>query len=86
MGGWELVTADEPAVVAEPLLNSIVVEDGQRDGGFSDPPGTDESDWMKVFNEMDYLLDQLIASKEGSWWWRHGLSRYAGSMCEILGQ
>jgi hypothetical protein len=54
-GGWELVATDEPAVVAKPLLDSIVVENGQGDGGFPDPAGADESDWTKVF-ERDGLL------------------------------
>ena len=56
-GGWELVATDEPAVVAKPLLDSIVVEDGQGDRSFPDPAGADESDWTKVFSEMDDLLN-----------------------------
>ena len=34
---WELVAADKPTVLAEPLLDTIVVEDGERDGRLSDP-------------------------------------------------
>jgi hypothetical protein len=56
-GGWELVAADEPAVVAKPLLDSIVVENGQGDGGFPDPASADESDWAKAFSETHCLLD-----------------------------
>ena len=43
-GGWELVAADEPAVVAEPLLDSIMVENGQGDGGLPNPSDANESD------------------------------------------
>ena len=55
--GRELVTANEPPVIPEPLPDSFVVEDVQRDGCFSDPTGADESDWAKVFSEIDCLLD-----------------------------
>ena len=64
-GGWELVATDEPAVMPEPLLDSIVVENRQRDRGLPNPTSADESNWAKVFSEMDYLLYQLITSKEG---------------------
>ena len=56
-GGRELVTADEPAVVAKPLLDSAVVENGQGDRGLPNPTRTDERDWAKVFGETDCLLD-----------------------------
>ena len=68
--GGEFVATDEPAVVAKPLLDSIVVENRQRNGGLSNPPGADESDWTEVFSKVDYLLDQFIASKERPWWRR----------------
>ena len=55
--GWELIAADEPAVVAELLLDSIVVEDCQGNRGLPDTAGADESDWAKVFGEIDCLLD-----------------------------
>ena len=55
--GGELVAADEPTVVSEPLLDAVLMEDGQSDGRFSDPPWTDECDWSEVFNEADDLLD-----------------------------
>ena len=69
-GGWELVTTNAPAVVTKPLLDSVVVENGQSDRGFPYPADTDESDWTKVFGKMDYLLDQLITPKTSPWWWR----------------
>ena len=53
----ELVTTDEPAVISEPFLDSIVVEDGQGDGCFPNPSWTDESDRSKVFCEANDLLD-----------------------------
>ena len=56
-GGRELVAADEPAVVAIPLLDSIVVENFQGDRGLPNPARADESDWAKVFGEIDCLLD-----------------------------
>ena len=59
-----MVTTNESAVVAEPLLDPIVVKNGQGDGGLSDPASTNESDWNELFCETDYLLDQLVASEE----------------------
>ena len=57
MGGWELVTTDEPAVVAKPLLDSAVVENGQGSRGFPDPSGADESNWVEVLGEIYRLRD-----------------------------
>ena len=75
--GGELVAADEPAVISEPLLDSIVVEDGQGDGCFPDPPWTDESDWGEVLCETDNLLDQIVASETGPRLRGRWLSEYA---------
>ena len=80
-----MVTADEVTVVAKALLDPIMVEDGQGDGGLADSASTDEGDWIKVLNKMDYLLDQLVASEEGSRWQRRGLSGYAMFKCKIMG-
>ena len=82
-GGWELVTTNELAAMSKPLLDSIVVKNGQGDGGLANPSGADESDWTKVFGEMDYLLDQLLASKESPRWRGRGFSGYTGSLCEM---
>ena len=68
--GGELVTADEPTVVAEPLLDTIVVEDGQGDGSFPDPTCADESNGREVVYEINDLLDQLSTSKKVPRWWR----------------
>ena len=83
IGGRELVATDEPAVMTKPLLDSIVVENRQCDRGLPNPTSADESNWAKVFSEMDYLLYQLIAPKEGPWWRRRGFAGYAGVVCKI---
>jgi len=67
--GREFVAADEPAVVAETLLDSIVMEDGQGDGRLADSAGTNEGEWGEIFYQADDLLDQLVASEEGPRWW-----------------
>ena len=84
MGGWELVATDEPAIIPEPLLDSVVVESGQSDGGFPDSASTNEGDWTKVLSETDYLLDQLITPETGPRWRRRRFSRYAGFRCKIM--
>ena len=56
-GGWELVATDEPEVMSEALLDSTVVENSQSDRGFPDSASADESDWTKVFSEVDNLLN-----------------------------
>jgi len=53
----ELVATDEPTVVSEPFPDAIVVEDGQRDGCFPNPPCADESDWSEVFRETNEVLN-----------------------------
>jgi len=72
-----LITADEPTVVAKPLLDPIMVEDGQSDGGLADSASTNEGNWDKVLGKTDYLLNQLVASEEGPRWQGRGFSRYA---------
>ena len=79
----ELITADESTVVAKPLLDPIVVENGQGDGCLADSASTDESDWIKVLNEVDRLLDQLVTSEQGPWGQRRGLSGYATFRCKV---
>ena len=61
----ELIATDEPAVLAKPLLDTVVVEDSQCYGCLSDPPWTDESDGCEFFGETNDLLDQLVASETG---------------------
>ena len=55
--GWELVTTDEPAAIAKPCLDAIVVEDRKRDRSFPYPSCTDESDVFEVFRKANNLLD-----------------------------
>ena len=55
--GRELIATDEPTFVAESFLDLIVVENGQGNAGLPYPSSTDESDWKKVFSEMDHLLE-----------------------------
>ena len=62
---WELVTADESTVIAEPVPDAIVVEDGEGDGCFSNPPCTDESEGLKILSEINDFLDQFVASEAG---------------------
>jgi len=57
-----LIAADEPTVMAKPLLDPIVVENGQGDGGLADSASPHEGDWNKA-------LGELVASEAGSWWW-----------------
>jgi len=64
---WELIATDEPAVIAEPFLDSIVVEDRESDGSFPDSPCTDESDGFEVSGEANELLDQPVTSETGPW-------------------
>ena len=75
--GGELVTTDEPTVVAKPLFDPRVVENSQGKGSFANSTGTNESDRSEVFCETSDFLDQLVASKASPrwWWWR--FSRYA---------
>ena len=75
-GRGELVATDESTVVSKPLLDAVVVEDGQSNGGFPDPSWTDESDWSKAFREVDDLLNQFVASETGPWWRGWRFTRY----------
>ena len=65
MRDGELVATDESTVVSEPLLDPVVVENGQGNGRLADSSGTNEGDWNEVLGEIDDLLDQFVASKEG---------------------
>ena len=82
----ELVATDEPTIVSEPLFDAIVVEDGQSDRGFPNPPCTNESNWSEGFCEVNNLLDQLVASETCSSRWEWGFSRHARCRYKILGQ
>ena len=64
----ESVAIDESAVLAEPFLDSIVVEDSESDGCLPDPTCADESDRRAALSEANDPLDQLVASETGPWW------------------
>ena len=83
-GGRELIAADESAVVAKLSLDSIVVEDGQRDGGLSDSAGANESDWGEVIHKASDLIDQLVAPEKGPRWLRWRFTGGSGFKYEIL--
>jgi len=70
--------------MAKPLPDPIVVENGQGDGGLSDSASTDESDWDEVLGEIDYLLDQFVASKERSRGRGWRFSGYARFRCKMM--
>ena len=63
--GRELIAADESTIVAEPLLDPVVVEDGKSNRRFPDSACTDEGDWSEIFGETDDALDELLASEAG---------------------
>ena len=73
----ELVATDEPAVLAEPFLDAVVVEDGQSNRRLPDPPYANESDGRELFGEANDLLDQLVASETGPRRRGRRLSKYA---------
>jgi len=71
--------------VTKPLFDPVVVENGQGDRGLADPASTNEGDRGKLLGEANYLLDQLVASKERSWGKRWRFSGYARFGCEMIG-
>ena len=83
--GRELITADESTVMTKSLLDPIVVENGQSDRRLADSASTDESDWIKLLSQVDYLFDQLVASEKGLRWQRRGFSRCARFGCKMAG-
>ena len=65
--GWELIASNEPAILAEPLLDAIVMEDSQGDGRLADSTGTNQSDRSEVFDETKDPLDQLVTPETNPW-------------------
>ena len=61
-----------------------MVEDGQSNSRFPNPPWTNESNWGEVFCKANNLLNQLITPKTDSWWWGWGFTRYTGCKCKRL--
>ena len=80
----ELVAADEPPVLVEPLLDAVIVEDGQGDGCFSYTTRTDEGDWGEVFDETNDLLDQFIPSETCPRWLGRRFSQRSWFKGEVL--
>ena len=75
----ELVAANEPTVIAKPLPDAIMVEDGQCDGCLANSADTNEDDGCEVFGQTDDLLDQLITSETGPRGRRRQFATCAGS-------
>jgi len=76
---------DKPTVIAKSAFDAIVVEDGQSGGCLVSSASTNEGNWNEVLSEIDYLLDQLVASKEGPRWRGWGFPRYARFEYKIIG-
>ena len=57
MRGRELIATDKPAVVPKPVLDPIMVEDGQSNRRLPDPPWADECNRSEVLCETNDLLD-----------------------------
>ena len=70
--GRELVTPNKPTIVAEPLFDTIVMEDGQSGRRLADSANTDQGGRREALCEGNNLLDQVVTSKEDPrWrWWR----------------
>ena len=83
--GREFVATNESAVVTKPLLDPIVVKNGQGDGCLADSSSTNQGDRDQVLSKFDYLLGQLVASEERPRGQRWRFSRYARSRCKIAG-
>ena len=62
---WELIAADESAVITKPFLDTIVVKDLECDGCFPDPPCTDQSDRFQVFRKLNDVVDESVPSEAG---------------------
>ena len=82
---WELVAADKLTVLAEPLLDTIVVEDGERDGRLADPANANESDWSEISCQSNDILDQFVTSETDSRRQGRRFTRCAGCKYKRLG-
>ena len=61
--GRKLIATNESSVVAKAYFDPIMVENGESNRCFPDPPGADESDGLEIFSEPDNLLDKPIATE-----------------------
>ena len=59
----KLIATDESTVFSKSFLDTRVMEDGESDRGFSNPPSTDESNRLEVFGETNDLLDYVVAAE-----------------------
>ena len=68
---WELVTSNESTILAELLLDAMVMKNSASDRRLANPASTDESNRSEIFRVTDDLPDQLITSEAGPRWrWR----------------
>ena len=82
--GGKLVATDESTVIAKPLLDPIVMKNGEGNGGLADSARTNESNWGEILSEIDYLLDQLVTSEEDPRRWGRRFSVWARGGNKIL--
>jgi len=73
-GGGELITTDEAAIFAKPLLDPVVVKRRQSNRSLSDPARSNEGDWNERECEIEYPVNQIVAAEEGSRWRGWGFS------------
>jgi hypothetical protein len=64
---WKLIAANKSTVITKSLFDAIIVEDGEGDRSFPDPPCTNESDRFQISSEFNDLLNQLFTSEKGPW-------------------
>ena len=57
------IATDESTVVTKSGLDTRVMEDGEGNRGFSDPPCAGESNRLEVFGEANDLLDYVVAAE-----------------------
>jgi hypothetical protein len=65
----EPIATDKSTVFTKVFLDPIIVEDGEGDRGFPDPPCTDEGDRVEVSSITDDIVDELVTAKTGTWGW-----------------
>lgn len=62
--GGKLFTTNEPAVIAKPFPNAIVVDGGHNDRHLAYTSSTDKSEGNEIFRTANDLLDQLARPKK----------------------
>jgi hypothetical protein len=70
--------------MSKPLLDPFVVENRQGDRRLPDSASTNQGNWNKAISQINYLLDQLVASEERPRWQRRGFSEYAAFRCKMM--